>query len=513
MGSPDDRVSGPAMTTAEGPRLARSETPRNGATAADEPAGLHPGWYLVAVPVIALVVVSAFAYRGLQSVDPVGTNPIQHVIIIVQEGRSFDNYFGTYPGADGIPMVHERPSVCVPDPATAKCVGPSHSNADRNVGGPADAHAAAVDVEHGHMNGFVKAVRETQRCRAEIVGKCPTLPATDVMGFHDQREIPNYWSYAKHFVLQDRMFEPVASSSLAAHLFLVSGWSALCPRPGDASSCRNDPDPPGIQPVVASSPTSRPTHFAWTDLTYLLHRAGIDWRYYVGDGTRPVCEAPGQVDCSVQGSPDATPSAWNPLPFFDTVRKDGQLGNVETVSSYLDAARDGALPAVSWIVPSAEVSEQSHASIKVGMNYVTRLVNAAMLGPEWDNTAIFITWDDWGGFYDHVAPPRIDENGFGLRVPGLVISPWAKPGYIDHQTLSFDAYAKFIEDTFLGGARLDPKTDGRPDARPTVRDGSADVGDLMNDFDFKQVPGAPLILRGERVITRRPNAHSQWRRR
>jgi len=289
------------MTTAEGPRLARSEGPRNGATAADEPAGLHPGWYLVAVPVIALVVISAFAYRGLQSVDPVGTNPIQHVIIIVQEGRSFDNYFGTYPGADGIPMVHGRPSVCVPDPATAKCVESSHSNADRNVGGPTDTHAAAVDVEHGHMNGFVKAVRETQRCRAEIVGKCPTLPATDVMGFHDQREIPNYWSYAKHFVLQDRMFEPVASSSLAAHLFLVSGWSALCPRPGDASSCRNDPDPPGIQPVVASSPTSRPTHFAWTDLTYLLHRAGIDWRYYVGDGTRPVCEAPGQVDCSVQG--------------------------------------------------------------------------------------------------------------------------------------------------------------------------------------------------------------------
>ena len=93
-----------------------------------------------------------------------------------------------------------------------------------------------------------------------------------------------------------------------------------------------------------------------------------------------------------------------------------------------------------------------------------------MRSPEWNSTAIFLAWDDWGGFYDHVAPPRVDENGYGLRVPGLVISPYAKRGYIDHQVLSFDAYVKFIEDDFLGGARLDPKTDGRPDPRPNVRE-------------------------------------------
>jgi phospholipase C len=147
------------------------------------------------------------------------------------------------------------------------------------------------------------------------------------------------------------------------------------------------------------------------------------------------------------------------------------------------------------------------------MNYVTRLVNAAMLGPDWDNTAIFVTWDDWGGFYDHVAPPRVDKSGLGLRVPALVISPWARPGYIDHQTLSFDSYTKFIEDVFLKGERLDPETDGRPDARPSVRDGSPAVGDLMKDFDFSQVPRAPLILPSERPLTRHSDAHSPWRRR
>ena len=105
---------------------------------------------------------------------------------------------------------------------------------------------------------------------------------------------------------------------------------------------------------------------------------------------------------------------------------------------------------------------------------MTRLVNAVMRSPDWSSTAIFLAWDDWGGFYDHVDPPKVDGAGYGLRVPGIVISPYARRGYVDHQMLSFDAYAKFIEDDFLGGQRLDPKTDGRPDPRPDVRENAAD---------------------------------------
>jgi len=194
------------------------------------------------------------------------------------------------------------------------------------------------------------------------------------------------------------------------------------------------------------------------------------------------------------------------------VRSNGQLDNIQTVDQFIEATRDGTLPEVAWIAPAIRFSEQSHASVKAGMNYVTRLINAAMLGPDWESTAIFLTWDDWGGFYDHVVPPRVDENGFGLRVPALVISPWAKAGHIDHQTVSFDAYTEVIEDTFLGGERLDPETDGRPDARPSVRDDFPEVGDLMRDFDFEQVPRAPLILRAERPAPLRPPSRSPWRR-
>jgi phospholipase C len=125
---------------------------------------------------------------------------------------------------------------------------------------------------------------------------------------------------------------------------------------------------------------------------------------------------------------------------------------------------------------------------------VTDIVNAVMSGPDWKSTAIFVTWDDWGGVYDHVRPPRVDADGYGLRVPGLVISPYARRGMVDHQTLSFDAYIKFIEDDFLAGDRIDPATDGRPDSRPDVRENLRLLGDLRRDFDFSQPPRAPLLL-------------------
>ena len=145
-------------------------------------------------------------------------------------------------------------------------------------------------------------------------------------------------------------------------------------------------------------------------------------------------------------------------------------------------------------MPTEGVSEHPPDNIADGQAWVTRVVNAAMRGPDWTHTAIFLTWDDWGGFYDHVPPIHVDANGYGIRVPGMLISPWARPGYVDHQTLSFDAYLKFIEDRFLGGARLDPRTDGWPDPRPTVRESIAALGDLYSEFDFEQSPIPALIL-------------------
>jgi phospholipase C len=200
------------------------------------------------------------------------------------------------------------------------------------------------------------------------------------------------------------------------------------------------------------------------------------------------------MSCLARQQNAVTPSIWNPLPRFADVAADGQLGNVQGVGGFFAAARAGRLPNVSWIVPNYRNSEHPPAAPRVGEAWVTRLVNAVMRSPDWSSTAIFIGWDDWGGFYDHVPPPHVDGQGYGLRVPGLMISPYARRGLVDHQTLSFDAYLKFIEDRFLGGQRLDPLTDGRPDPRPTVRENAPELGDLRQAFDFSQPPRPPHVL-------------------
>jgi phospholipase C len=149
---------------------------------------------------------------------------------------------------------------------------------------------------------------------------------------------------------------------------------------------------------------------------------------------------------------------------------------------------------VSWVTPDWADSDHPGAPIANGQAWVTKLVNAVMKGPSWKSSAIFLAWDDWGGFYDHVEPPAVDAQGYGLRVPALVISPYARKGYVDHQTLSFDAYLKFIEDDFLDGRRLNPRTDGRPDPRPDVREDEKILGNLANDFDFAQKSRRPFLL-------------------
>jgi len=250
------------------------------------------------------------------------------------------------------------------------------------------------------------------------------------------------------------------------------------------------------QTPVYSQPRS--ADYAWTDLTFLLHARHISWAYFVMDGIEPDCED-GDFDCTPALQNPQTPSIWNPLPRFDTVSDDGELGNIRDLSDFYKMAGNGDLPNVVWICPARAYSEHPRARISKGEAYVTGLVNAIMRGPDWNSTAIFLSWDDFGGFYDHVVPPKVDANGYGIRVPGIVISPYARVGYIDHQTLSHDAYVKFIEDDFLGNERIDPNTDGRPDSRPDVRESEPQLGDLRADFDFSQPPRRPEVLSGGAV--------------
>jgi len=387
-----------------------------------------------------------------------GIHKIKHIIFITQENRSFDSYFGTFPGALGIPK-----GVCLPDPRHGGCRKPwvDHHNSNGN-----DPHAEGpfkVDYNGGKMNGFVRAAEE-KNCRPK---PAPCHP--DVLGYHVASDIPNYWAYAKNYVLQDHFFEAAGSWSLPSHLYQVSGWSAKCHNHNVPRSCYGTNMPPERLP-------DRQTPFGWTDITWLLHRHHIRWAYYLDHGA---------VTPSL-GNPNGTSLHFNPLPGFTDVHKDHQLGSIRPLSVFYRAAKAGTLPKVSWVAPDFRDSEHGPALVSTGQAYVTRLINAVMRGPDWSSCAIFLSWDDWGGFYDNARPPHIDHQGYGFRVPAMVISPFAKHGYVDHQILSTDAYLKFIEDDFLGGARLNPLTDGRFDPRPDVRESAAKLGNLIFDFNFSR---------------------------
>ena len=426
---------------------------------------------------------------------PAGLEKLDHLIFIVQENRSFDHYFGTFPGANGFPTdAQGKIDVCVPNPYLGGCSRPYHASSLFQFGGRHDQKHSNIDIAGGKMNGYIKSlpyapgrcwVRPDQQWCKPYIGP---QQQPDVVSYVNSREIPNYWAYAKHFVLADRMFAPSDSWTLPSHLYMVSGWSAVCSDPQDATTCTSDSwlrDGPAEQYQYGEGP-----RYAWTDITYLLDQQSVSWGYYVDDQT---CL---QGGCGTIPDRGYTTSVKNPLPGFTDVQQAGTQGSVQFHHDFLAQAAAGTLPSVSWVVPGNSNSEHpvGGGSLHAGQAYVTKMINAAMQGPGWGSTAIFLTWDDWGGFYDHVKPPHVDAGGYGIRVPMILISPYAKKGFIDSQTLSFDAFLKLIEDRFLGGQRLDPATDGRPDPRPTVREDLGILGSLHKEFDFSQSPRPPLVL-------------------
>jgi len=366
---------------------------------------------------------------------PPGLEKIQHFVFIMQENRSFDHYFGTYPGAEGLP-----PGVCVPDPSGGPCVAPSHDASLVNQGGAHNWVNALNCIHGGLMDGF-------------IVGS--TQDPGDVMGWHDYREIPNYWNYARLYVLQDRLFESITSYSLPAHLYMLAAQSG-----GYIGTGQTQPD-----------------SFAFAEITELLTSGKINWKYYVNRGKTAGAADGGAADVD---SDETTYTFWNPLPAFPAVKNDPtQFSRLTDATQFYTDAQNGALPQVSWIIPNSTLSEHPPASVADGMNYVTGLVNAVMNSPEWNSTAILIAWDDWGGFYDHVDPPTVDKYGLGIRVPGLVVSPYARQGYVDHKTYSFESWLRLIEERF----GVNPMTG---------RDNTAN--DMTDAFDFTQQPRSAVLM-------------------
>lgn len=380
-----------------------------------------------------------------------GIQKIAHVVWISQENRSFDNYFGTYPGTDGIP-----PGTCLPVlPGSRRCVKPFHmpdGGVGVDGGPPCDLshlwNAAHAAYDNGRMDGFVWAE-----------GSAYT------MGYYDERDIPNYWAYARHYTLCDRFFSSLNGPSLPNHVYMVAAQSGgLIVNAGSIKEVEEDLDDPD--------------GFSFASIIKLLTQSKVSWKYYVETG--PVLEAE-------KGDPDLhwTKSAkqftlWNPLPAFKQIRDTpNEMANQVPLTEYFSDLSHGTLPQVSIIIPSNQDSEHPPAAVRRGMWYVTTLVNALMNSPYWKDSLIFITWDDYGGFYDHVAPPAIDAFGYGPRVPALVISPYSKRGYISHSVYSFESILKFIEERF-----------NLP--HMTARDDRAD--DMADCFNFNQSPNPPLVI-------------------
>jgi phospholipase C len=363
---------------------------------------------------------------------PPGLEKIRQFVFIMQENRSFDHYFGTYPGAEGMP-----PGVCLPSGAGA-CAAPYHNAAAVNLGGGHFYYNALACIDGGLMDGFL----------AGSLG--------DAMGWHDYREIPNYWNYANLYVLQDRLFESVVSYSLPAHLYMLAAQSGG---------------------YVDSLGQGYPPSYGFPEITELLGSGKIDWRYYVNRGGAAGAADLNDGDADVD---ETTYTFWNPLPAFPTVKNDPtQFGRLTNAAQFYTDAQNGTLPQVSWVIPNNVQSEHPPGSIADGMSYVTGLVNAVMNSPQWNTTAIFIAWDDWGGFYDHVPTPSVDQYGLGIRVPGLVISPYARQGYVDHRSYSFESWLRIVEERF-GVIPM------------TLRDNTA--SDMIDAFDFTQQPRPGVIL-------------------
>ena len=222
---------------------------------------------------------------------PAGIHKIKHVIVIMQENRSFDSYFGTFPGADGIPMKNGADGVRA-RPGDQRAWRPTSTTPTSTAAGRTRHANATADINGGKMDGFIGQAESGRKgCLDPTDPACTNSATPDVMGYHTESDIPNYWTYAKDFVLQDHMFEPNASWSLPAHLFLVSEWSAYCTQEDNPSSCINalqtrPAERPQNAPAVYGRPgrrTARRTSgaeargrsqpiYAWTDLTYLLHK-------------------------------------------------------------------------------------------------------------------------------------------------------------------------------------------------------------------------------------------------
>jgi phospholipase C len=370
-------------------------------------------------------------------------NKLKHFVFIVKENRTFDHYFGTFPGANG------TTSGTI---STGQTISLRHAP-DRTP----------RDISHSFQSA-VLAINGGLMDKFDLIAGANQNGDYLAYSQYTEDDLPNYFAYARQFVLGDAFFSSLTGPSFPNHLYTVGAQSGGAIN-NPTSSGRWGCDAPATSTVQTMDDDGNLARaypcFDFRTLADSLEEKGLSWKYY----------APSQ---------DQSGYIWSALDAIAHIRQtDLWMQHVVHTSTFVQDALAGALPAVSWLVVGSGQSEHPPASVCVGENWTVQQINAVMAGPEWESTAIILTWDDFGGFYDHVAPPRVDHFGFGPRVPLLVISPWVRPGYIDHTVLEFSSVLKLIEDRF----ELE---------RLTARDEQSN--NMLDAFDFRQAPLSPLIL-------------------
>ena len=369
---------------------------------------------------------------------PKTKTPIQHLIFVMQENHTFDNYFGTYPGADGIPANTKMP--VDPKNPQAGYVQPWHIGQATITDLSHNGNTFVDQYDNGKMDGFVSALN----FRAEN-GKIS-------MGYYDDRDIPYYWNLADHYVLFDRFFSSAPSGSFINHMYSVAAVPPGSENPLDVTT--------GLKNV--------PTIFD------KLQAAGITWKFYVQNYDPTInyrhVQGVGSRDSQV---------IWVPLLNMDRFLDDPTLSShIVDLKQYYTDLEQGTLPSVAYIVPSGR-SEHPPQYPEGGQRFIKSLIQELMRSNYWKSSAFLMAYDDWGGWYDHVLPPHVDANGYGLRVAALLVSPYAREAYIDHTQLDFTSVLKFIENNWSI-------------APLATRDASAN--DITSAFDFAQRPRPAQFL-------------------
>ena len=412
------------------------------------------GWPVIILLIWAVLVCCQGCGGGANGNPPppppppvTGLNKIDHIVFIIKENRTFDTYFGTFPGADGATTGVNSTGQVIPlgrtPDKTPYDLGHGFTDAVTAING---GKMNQFDlVKNGNVNGYL-------------------LPYTQMT----ETDIPNYFTYAKKFVLADRMFSSLTGPSFPNHLYTVaatSGGVISNPHRPDGTvdkawGCDSDST---TTVRVLDSQGHLSLQYPCVDFQTLadsLESAGVSWKYYA-----PPQGQPGYV--------------WSTLDAIRHIRL-GPLWQSKVVSDtlFVQDAQSGNLPAVSWLV-SGPTSEHPPDSTCLGENWTVQQLNAVMNGPLWNSTAIFLTWDDFGGFYDHVAPPTLDQYGLGPRVPLLIISPYAKSGFISHTQYEFSSFLALVETRF----KLKPLTERDSKANP-----------MVDSFNFDQNPLPALTL-------------------